>query len=198
MVGLLWLFKQLEEVVIVMDDKDGIWRTIAGRRVFIAKGQSLTEAMAKSKKFTNIKQKLKNQLTESKNDHKQKQLEIIQKTNPMTDNYHTGIRKIEDIKTFAEAMKDKDNLVEAPDYTMEDAKKALEKGEITIYSSKEIRDGVFVTPSKMEAEQYAGNGKVYSKTVKLNEVAWLDNYEGQYASGALEGTQKDNSFKGRK
>lgn len=177
-----------------MDDKDGIWRTIAGRRVFIAKGQSLTEAMAKSKKFTNIKQKLKNQLTESKNDHKQKQLEIIQKTNPMTDNYHTGIRKIEDIKTFAEAMKDKDNLVEAPDYTMEDAKKALEKGEITIYSSKEIKDGVFVTPSKMEAQQYAGNGKVYSKTVKLNEVAWLDNYEGQYASGAIDDTGKDTSF----
>lgn len=105
-----------------------------------------------------------------------------------------GIRKIEDIKTFAEAMRDTNNLVEAPDYTIKDAKDALESGEITVYSSKEIKDGVFVTPSKMEAQQYAGNNEVYSKTVKLNDVAWIDNYEGQYASGAIDDTKKDTSF----
>ena len=31
--------------------EDGVWRTIAGRRVFIKKGQSLTEAMRESGKF---------------------------------------------------------------------------------------------------------------------------------------------------
>lgn len=31
-------------------DKDGVWRTICGRRIFIRKGQSLTDAMRKSGK----------------------------------------------------------------------------------------------------------------------------------------------------
>ena len=34
-----------------MDNKEGVWRTIRGRRVFIAKGESLGQAMAKSGKF---------------------------------------------------------------------------------------------------------------------------------------------------
>lgn len=33
------------------EEKEGVWRTVAGRRVFIAEGQSLTEAMKNSKKF---------------------------------------------------------------------------------------------------------------------------------------------------
>lgn len=33
------------------EEKDGVWRTIRGRRVFIAKGESLSSAMAKSGKF---------------------------------------------------------------------------------------------------------------------------------------------------
>lgn len=34
-----------------MTDKDGVWRTICGRRVFIKDGQSLTDAMRESGKF---------------------------------------------------------------------------------------------------------------------------------------------------
>ena len=34
----------------------------------------------------------------------------------------------------------------------------------------------------MEAEAYSGNGMVYSKKIKLSEVAWVSNYEGQYAN----------------
>lgn len=33
--------------------EDGVWRTISGRRVFIKKGQSLTDAMRESGKFNN-------------------------------------------------------------------------------------------------------------------------------------------------
>ena len=33
------------------DEKDGVWRTIGGRKVFIAKGESLRQAMVKSGKF---------------------------------------------------------------------------------------------------------------------------------------------------
>ena len=34
------------------DDSDGVWRTIGGRRVFIKKGQRLSEAMKESGKFS--------------------------------------------------------------------------------------------------------------------------------------------------
>jgi len=33
----------------------------------------------------------------------------------------------------------------------------------------------------MEAEGYSGTGKVYSKRVKLTDVAWIDITQGQYA-----------------
>lgn len=164
---------------------DGIWRTVSGRRIFIENGQTLSEAMSKSGKFkkSDKTKKIKDSVERGVKAHKEEQLKIIQKSNPMKDDYHTGIRKVEDIKTFAEALKDEDNIVTSPDYTLKQAKQALENGEITVYSSYPIENGVFVTPSKMEAKQYAGGDetKLYSQKVKLNEVAWIDNYEGQYA-----------------
>lgn len=36
----------------VPENIDGVWRTVGGRRIFIAKGQSLSDAMSKSGKFT--------------------------------------------------------------------------------------------------------------------------------------------------
>lgn len=112
--------------------------------------------------------------------HKEEQLDIINKSNPMHDEYHTGVRNVDDIKTFEEAVSDSDAPF-TPDYTKEDAESALKAGEITVYSSKPIEDGVFVTPSKMEAENYAGGEKVYSKKVPISDVAWIDTMEGQYA-----------------
>ena len=35
------------------DEKDGVWRTVGGRRIFIRNGQSLSEAMIESGKFGN-------------------------------------------------------------------------------------------------------------------------------------------------
>lgn len=112
------------------------------------------------------------------------QLFIIQNTNPMLDDIHTGIRILDDILTFDEAMNvPEEELVTAPDYEKKDMDRALETGMITVYSSYPIEDGNFVTPSKMEAEQYAGGfgSHVYSATVPLENIAWIDNYEGQYA-----------------
>lgn len=37
-----------------MADEGGVWRTISGRRVFIKEGQSLTEAMTESGKFSKL------------------------------------------------------------------------------------------------------------------------------------------------
>lgn len=117
---------------------------------------------------------------------KQKQNEIIQKTNPVSDDYHTWIRNVDDIKTFEETLKDPDwsDYVDEgfnPDFTGDMVKEALNKGKITVYSSYPIEQGIFVSPSKMEAESYSGNGKVYSKEVNLTDVAWIDPTQGQYA-----------------
>lgn len=38
-----------------MASEDGVWRTISGRRVFIKTGQTLTDAMRESGKFSNLK-----------------------------------------------------------------------------------------------------------------------------------------------
>lgn len=123
-------------------------------------------------------------------DRKQAQLDIILKTNPMLDDYHTGIRKVKDIKTLGESVEEARSEAEKygddewsayPDITNDMLQNALETGEITIYSSKPIKNGVFVTPSYMQASDYAGGGNVYEKTVPLTDVAWINTDEGQYA-----------------
>ena len=116
--------------------------------------------------------------------NKQKQLEIINLNNPAPNEYSTWIRSEKDIKTFAEALSDPEWAEYdeyEPDYTKQMAEKALKNGEIEVYSSYPIKQGVFVSPSKMEAESYSGSGKIYEKTVKLSDVAWIDPTQGQYA-----------------
>lgn len=114
-------------------------------------------------------------------ENKQKQLNIIQENNKMQDDYHIGIRNIEDIKTFEEAIHDNESFVYG-DYSFEDAQKDLERGKVTVYSSKPITQGGFVSTSKNMAQDYAGNGKIYSKEVSINDVAWINGDEGQYAN----------------
>ena len=116
---------------------------------------------------------------------KKEQFRIIQRSNPMFDDVHTGIRAVGDIMTFREAvdtLKDySDSDYVYPDFTNKDAREALKRGTITIYSSYPIKAGVFVSPSRMNASDYAGGGKVYSKEVPVNSVAWIASDEGQYA-----------------
>ena len=126
-------------------------------------------------------QKLNVEIQES-TPQKRQQYEIIKQTNPMLDDYHTGIRSPEDIKTFNEVINDEDSFAWG-DFSKEDAQQALKQGKITVYSSYPIEQGVFVSTSKMQAQEYAGgNGsKVYSKEVPLEDVAWINGDEGQYA-----------------
>ena len=119
----------------------------------------------------------------SKN-HKEQQNKIIQDNNPMDKalGEHTWINSADDIKTYQEAIEEFgeiDNIT--PDFTAEDVKKALDTGKMTVYSSYPIEQGTFVTPSKMEAQSYAGKGQVYSKEISLTDVAWIDEVQGQYA-----------------
>ena len=115
---------------------------------------------------------------------KHKQFTIVTGENAMRDDIHTGIRSEEDIRTFEEALEDDGIAVGdgvTPDYTAEMIREAKESGTITVYSSKPIKAGGFVTPSAMEARSYAGDGAIYSQEVPLSDVAWIDSVQGQYA-----------------
>lgn len=130
-------------------------------------------------KFENIRE-----LDNSSFSFKQKQLDIIKNNNPVNDDYHTWIRNVEDIKTLEETINDSDYIDYDnynPDLSRQDIENAIDSGKITVYSSYPIKQGVFVSPSKMEAESYSSNGKVYSKEVNINDVAWIDPTQGQYA-----------------
>ena len=112
---------------------------------------------------------------------KKEQLRIITNSNPAPNDYNTWIRKVQDIKTAKEAFSEAfDNGAMYPDFTENAMKKALKDGKIIVYSSYSIDNGVFVTPSKMNAQDYAGGGKVYSQSVSINDIAWIDESEGQY------------------
>ena len=100
---------------------------------------------------------------------KAQKLEIIKKNNIANDDYHTWIRNENDILDFNEA----------PDVTKEMLDEAEKSGKIKVYSSKPFSLGGFVSPSKMQAMDYAGNGKVYEGIFDINDVAWINADEGQ-------------------
>lgn len=127
-------------------------------------------------------------------EHKQSQFEIIQKTNPMHDDIHTGIRSPSDIMSPEEALSQgDDNSFVYPDWSREDGKKALETGMVTLYSSYPIKNGVFVTPSKRMSTDYSGGKEPYSVTVPVSDVAWINSDEGQFAR-VTENKSKDDCF----
>lgn len=115
---------------------------------------------------------------------KQKQFELITNGNPFNSELgnHTWIKDVSDIKTYEEVWQEEGEIYGiTPDFSEKDAINALNSGRIVVYSSYPIKNGTFVTPSKMEAMSYAGSNKVYSKVVSLDDVAWIDPTQGQYA-----------------
>lgn len=109
---------------------------------------------------------------------KNAQFDMLQKTNPMTDDYHTGIRSADDINSLNELVNnyDADSMFTYPDFTIEDAKRAVKNGVLSVYSSKPIEPGVFVSPSKMMATDYAGGNpnNVYSQEISINDFAAIE------------------------
>lgn len=114
---------------------------------------------------------------------KEWQFDIISNHNAAEDDYHTWVRSVDDIMTFQEAYED-DEYADyddfMPDYNRQMAKAALESGKITVYSSHPIEPGIFVTPSEMEAQSYAGKGQVHRKVVPIDDIAWIEITQGQY------------------
>ena len=120
------------------------------------------------------------------NDVRQKQWEIIQKTNPKEEGTNsTWVDKPEDAKTFYEVNhKDSDypfNENYSDDWTVKDKMNVEATGKITVYSSYPIEDGNWVTPSKEEGLSYAGSGKLYYATMDPRDIAWVDAGQGQVA-----------------
>lgn len=112
---------------------------------------------------------------------KSEQLSLILKVNPAEDDYHTWIRDESDILTFSEAF-DGEAYDVAPDFTEQDVQNAMDTGRVTIYSSKPIVNGNFISPSAMEAASYSGDQTIYTATVNLRDVAWIDDTQGQLAT----------------
>lgn len=114
---------------------------------------------------------------------KAQKLEIIKKNNIANDDYHTWIRNENDILDFNDARKytlnDIGDVSSYPDVTKDLLDEAERTGKIKVYSSKPFNLGSFVTPSKMQARDYAGGGKIYEDIVDLNDVAWITSDEGQ-------------------
>lgn len=119
--------------------------------------------------------------------NKEKQLKLILKYNPMLDDYYTGIRTISDIKNFNEIFNDvidihnEDDVFIYPDLNFEIFENAYLTGKIQVYSSHPIVIGTFITPSKRNAMDYAGGGRIYTKNVRIEDIAWIELDEGQYA-----------------
>lgn len=97
-----------------------------------------------------------------------------------------GIRSENDIRTWEEVLKlddEREGQFVWGDFSRADAEQALKNGKVTVYSSYPIKNGVFVSTSYVQAEEYAGGrgATVYSKTVPLDNIAWINGDEGQYA-----------------
>lgn len=106
---------------------------------------------------------------------KQEQLNTIHKLNPIVE------WNIEDIKTLPETIKDPESFV-YPDFNKAMAKSAIKSGKITIYSFQSLNNAnaQFVSPSKIMITNYADGRKVFSKVVKIEDVAWINGSEGQF------------------
>lgn len=116
---------------------------------------------------------------------KSAQFDLLQKTNPMLDNYHTGIRSAKEINRLQDLVDnfDADSMFTYPDFTIDNARAAVAKGTLPVFSSKPIEPGVFISPSKMMAADYAGGdvSKIFRKEIPLDDfAAILSGDEGNY------------------
>lgn len=86
------------------DENEGVWRTIAGRKVFIKTGQSLSSAMKESGKFDSVRNKNAQRKADKKAFTNNKKSDIIDNTMSISE------RKSEDVsKQVKDKIKEIDN-----------------------------------------------------------------------------------------
>lgn len=118
---------------------------------------------------------------------KQAQLETIRNSEEGKKAGRMGIRNLDEIKTFSEAV-DEIGGVEAfdrPDapISMSQVQEALDNGEVTVYSVGDLADGKIAYTSELEAVQKANGAEVVATTVPTDSMAWLSVEQGQYTGG---------------
>ena len=149
-----------------------------------AKAENRDKLAKEKEKAKETKQVGKEPIKEEKpivdEEHKRKQLEVIKANNQAFTDNAVWIRDIGDIKTFEETFDDEESFV-YPDYSRQDAERDLKRGKIKVYSSKDLKNGNFVTPSRMQANEYAGGGEVHSAIMNIEDIAWINGDEGQIA-----------------
>ena len=136
--------------------KAGVWRTVGGRRIFIAEGQSLKEAMKASGKFKNLKD---NGKESDKNSE-------INKTNDIGKNIAKNLPYENPAREKAESLKN-DYLKYYSDY-----KKYADKANAAGYGTEEYQK---YAAKRSEAYQKAMEAKVealteFNKTIPYNEM----------------------------
>ena len=124
------------------------------------------------------------------------QFQLIQQKNPAPNDTLTWIRSPKEILTWDEAItghrNGTDEAFSWPDYSFEDALRDQKRNRMTVYSSYPVKGGTFVTPSYQQASDYAGGGRVYSKVIRPNDVAWINGDEGQYAYTRVKADQAND------
>lgn len=134
-------------------DMDGVWRTIGGRKVFIRKGQSLSDAMKESGKF-----KLKKNEEEKQDNSKEKQYVSKFKVQKEEDNPNFKEKTREDVEKSIQYSKE--NILRGPE---EDIKEYEILANVT---SRE--EGI---KEKISGEEYK---QFLNERIKLREEAEIN------------------------
>lgn len=115
-------------------------------------------------------------------EYKAGQLQALEESGNVPEEYADWFSDPEDIYTYAEALDDPvyDHEQYRRDFTRTQAGYALKDGSVTVYSAGELRPGTFVTPSRMEALNHADGEELQSTNVPLEQVAWMSPFAGLY------------------
>jgi hypothetical protein len=114
------------------------------------------------------------------NEPKQKQLQTIKESKVNT-KYSLNIKSEEDIYTLQEIIhKYKGSYQITKDLDIKDLKRAIIHSRIVVYSDTNIENGILVSPSYITTKSLLQGKQLYSKKVKIENIAWIDIDKGIY------------------
>jgi hypothetical protein len=106
---------------------------------------------------------------------KEQQFDVIQNSNLIDDNIHTGINSVDDIHTYQEVFDSADYAnddIFTPDYTRAMARRALKNGKITVYSSYDDSGNVIPLNERFNSKE---SDIRYSKDVEDFDISQYNN-----------------------
>ena len=194
------------------NEQEGVWRTIGGRRVFIKKGQSLSDAMRESGKFNRYSEVKREQFQKTKADieRKEKRLEAIDKIDGPLENwrkanaqadksqerYEDLTKKHEEYKGDTSDLKGKH--IEKKNNSREELKKIREnsqKYETAIEEEKRLDEA---NKQSWENEEKANKklSREYKKEEKIKDMVSKGMTEQEYKEGeySFEGKTKQDKI----